>query len=155
MVRFYYRHRLFMGFCCVCCELLYLALFLLHFPQYHAWPLLPLRVPGLTEAHPDGGWLRLHTEHSAWREAFNITRTRITGLSALSVPTAGSGRMVEGMSLALLVALLAVPGWALKQFINCVQLRSAMQLLVATDREQDSRGKRATQEALSCLAKMQ
>ena len=62
---------------------------------------------------------------------------------------------MEGVPLALLVALLAVPGWALKQFINCVQLRSAMQLLVATDREQDSRGKRATQEALSCLAKMQ
>lgn len=56
VVRFYYRHRLFMGFCCVCCELLYLALFLLHWPQYHAWPLLPLRLPGLTEAHPDGRW---------------------------------------------------------------------------------------------------
>ena len=55
VVRFYYRHRLFMGFCCVCCELLYLALFLMHFPKYHAWPLLPLCVPGLTEAHPDGG----------------------------------------------------------------------------------------------------
>lgn len=45
IVRFYYKQRLFMGFCCVCCELLYLALYLLHFPQYQTWPLLPLRLP--------------------------------------------------------------------------------------------------------------
>ena len=74
VVRFYYQHRLFMGFCCICCEVLYLSLYLLHFPDFHRWP-----------------------------------------------P-------------AILVATLAVPGFALKQFINCVQLWTAMQQLVATDR---------------------
>ena len=43
---------------------------------------------------------------------------------------------VDGIPLALVIAALAVPGFALKQFINCVQLRSAMQMLVVTDREQ-------------------
>ena len=47
IVRFYYKRRLFMGFCCVCCELLYLALFLLHFPEYRAWPLVPIQAPAV------------------------------------------------------------------------------------------------------------
>ena len=34
MVRAYYRSRLFMGFCCICCEVLYLMLYLLSWPQY-------------------------------------------------------------------------------------------------------------------------
>ena len=33
IVRFYYSSRAFMGFCCICCEVLYLALYL------HAWQL--------------------------------------------------------------------------------------------------------------------
>lgn len=31
-MRTYYKHRLFMGFCCVCCEVLYLCLYGLAFP---------------------------------------------------------------------------------------------------------------------------
>lgn len=42
VVRFYYQQRLFMGFCCVCCEVLYLCLYLLAWPQYRAWGVLPL-----------------------------------------------------------------------------------------------------------------
>lgn len=68
---------------------------------------------------------------------------------------AGSVAGVEGLPLALVIALLAVPGFVIKQFINCVQLRSAMQLLVATDRAQDSGRKQKTQQALDALAKMQ
>ena len=34
VVRAYYRSRLFMGFCCICCEVLYLALYLLSWQQY-------------------------------------------------------------------------------------------------------------------------
>jgi hypothetical protein len=34
VVRAYYRSRLFMGFCCICCEVLYLMLYLLSWPQY-------------------------------------------------------------------------------------------------------------------------
>ena len=45
IVRFYYKHRLFMGFCCICVEVLYLLLYLLAFPQFHA--LAPLSFPRL------------------------------------------------------------------------------------------------------------
>lgn len=58
------------------------------------------------------------------------------------------------MPLALLIAVLAVPGWALKQFINCMQLRTAAAQLAASDRTQDVRVKRRTQDALARLAKM-
>ena len=30
VVRVYYRYRVFMGICCICCEVLYLALYLQH-----------------------------------------------------------------------------------------------------------------------------
>lgn len=33
VVRFYYRHRIFMGFCCVCVEVMYLVLYLLSWEQ--------------------------------------------------------------------------------------------------------------------------
>lgn len=68
---------------------------------------------------------------------------------------AGGAAELEGVPLALIIALLAVPGFVIKQFINCVQLRSAMQLLVATDQNQDSQSKRKTKQALDALAKMQ
>lgn len=35
LVRFYYQHRLFMGFCCVCVEVLYLLLYLLSKHEMH------------------------------------------------------------------------------------------------------------------------
>ncbi|KDD73918.1 hypothetical protein H632_c1731p0 [Helicosporidium sp. ATCC 50920] len=39
IIRTYYRHRLFMGACCICCEVLYLSLYLLAWPQWRAaWP---------------------------------------------------------------------------------------------------------------------
>lgn len=38
LVRFYYRHRIFMGVCCICCEVLYLALYLLHWPDIWSLP---------------------------------------------------------------------------------------------------------------------
>lgn len=34
LVRAYYKSRIFMGFCCVSCEVLYLAMYLLQFKQY-------------------------------------------------------------------------------------------------------------------------
>ncbi|KAK9907595.1 hypothetical protein WJX75_006702 [Coccomyxa subellipsoidea] len=120
VVRFYYRQRLFMGFCCVCCEILYLSLYLLHFPGFQRAPLVPLHLPSAVRTHLNG-----------------------------------SAGALEGVPLAAVVALLAVPGFVIKQFINCVQLRSAMQLLVATDRDQDSSKKQKTQQALDALAKMQ
>lgn len=68
---------------------------------------------------------------------------------------AGGAAKLDGVPLVLVIALLAVPGFVIKQFINCVQLRSAMQLLVATDQNQDSQSKRKTKQALDALAKMQ
>ncbi|KAK9839296.1 hypothetical protein WJX81_006390 [Elliptochloris bilobata] len=50
LVRCYYRRRLFMGFCCVCCEVLYLALYLLHWPAFRAWRPLPLHLPAFAAA---------------------------------------------------------------------------------------------------------
>ncbi|BDA47806.1 CDP-diacylglycerol-inositol 3-phosphatidyltransferase [Coccomyxa sp. Obi] len=120
VVRFYYRQRLFMGFCCVCCEVLYLSLYLLHFKSYQRWPLVPVPLLGALQPHLNGAAAEL-----------------------------------EGVPLALVIALLAVPGFVIKQFINCVQLRSAMQLLVATDQNQDSQSKQKTKQALDALAKMQ
>jgi hypothetical protein len=43
-VRLYYSNRIFMGFCCVCCEVLYLALFLLHVPAYNSWAVIDVQV---------------------------------------------------------------------------------------------------------------
>ncbi len=94
-MRFYYQQRLFMGFCCICCEVLYLFLYLLHFPQFHRWP-----------------------------------------------P-------------AVVVAALAVPGFALKQFINCVQLWTAMQQLVATDRHKLTQAGNSAKVKLEALSKTQ
>lgn len=37
IVRFYYKHRLFMGFCCVCVEALYLFAYLLGHEEFQKW----------------------------------------------------------------------------------------------------------------------
>jgi len=47
LVRTYYQQRLFMGFCCVCCEVLYLCLYGLAFPA-----LRDMRVSSLTVTLP-------------------------------------------------------------------------------------------------------
>ena len=42
VVRVYYRYRVFMGICCICCEVLYLALYLQHWqPDWSAWSCVP------------------------------------------------------------------------------------------------------------------
>lgn len=56
VVRAYYRHRLFMGFCCICCEVLYLALYCLTWPQYRRGGLaLPPALAGRTLAAGEAG----------------------------------------------------------------------------------------------------
>ena len=54
LVRCYYRRRAFMCFCCVCCEVLYLALYLLHWPAFRAWRPLPVHVPAAAAAWLQG-----------------------------------------------------------------------------------------------------
>jgi CDP-diacylglycerol--inositol 3-phosphatidyltransferase len=62
LVRTYYKHRLFMGFCCICCEVLYLSMYLLSWQQYKQWALLPLPAQ-----------LVQHLEHIPGAEALSST----------------------------------------------------------------------------------
>jgi CDP-diacylglycerol--inositol 3-phosphatidyltransferase len=61
LVRTYYRYRLFMGFCCVCCEVLYLCMYLLSWQQYREWARLQLPAQLLHCVHliPGAGALLL------------------------------------------------------------------------------------------------
>lgn len=45
LVRLYYQKRVFMGFCCVSCEVLYLMCFLCSQPRYQSLGLLPVPLP--------------------------------------------------------------------------------------------------------------
>ena len=47
IVRFYYKHRLFMGFCCVCVEALYLFVYLLAHEKFQQW--VPVAVPAVVQ----------------------------------------------------------------------------------------------------------
>ena len=67
----------------------------------------------------------------------------------------GEAKGQDGVPLALFIAALAIPGFALKQFINCVQLRTAMQQLVATDRDKLTQSGKAAKAKLDALAKVQ
>ncbi|GAB4822852.1 hypothetical protein N2152v2_009898 [Parachlorella kessleri] len=103
IVRFYYQHRLFMGFCCICCEVLYLCLYLLHWQQYRTW------VP-------------IHLAEVAQQAAKGY-------LPSGGIPLVG------------LLAAFCVPGTLIKQFINLVQMKTAMAVLVALDRKRDQQAK--------------
>lgn len=65
ILRAYYKSRMLMGFCCLCCEVLYLMLYLLKWPAYH-WLLQHMRLPNkilqlikLTGTEIDAGPLAL------------------------------------------------------------------------------------------------
>jgi CDP-diacylglycerol--inositol 3-phosphatidyltransferase len=103
LVRLYYSNRIFMGFCCVCCEVLYLALFLLHIPMYQTLGLIDVQIPGPLLQAIKGGPLHGLVDH--W----------------------------QGLPVVGLVALLAVPGVVVKQVCNWVQLKAAVQGLVEHD----------------------
>lgn len=103
LVRTYYKNRIFMGFCCVCCEVMYLALFLLHIPAYQQLAVIPLQLPAAVQRAAAG--TQLEAAVAGWQ-----------GLPAVGV-----------------VVLLALPGVAVKQVCNWVQLQTAMQGLVEYD----------------------
>ena len=96
IVRLYYQHRLFMGFCCVCVEVLYLLLYLLAQPSFKEWALVS--VPQC-----------------------------IVGFLPVAMLTNGK------VSALVLLALAAVPGFAIKQLINVEQLRTAADQMVQYD----------------------
>lgn len=104
IVRAYYSSRIFMGFCCICCEVLYLALYLLSWPQWQAPAVaLPQALAGLQLA------------------------------PGVVLPAS--------LPAVALLALASVPGFAVKQLVNVVQLRTASQQLVQYDKQ----GRRAKQ----------
>lgn len=92
-----------MGFCCICCEVLYLALFMLHLPAYQHFALLPIQLPVAVQRAAVG--TPLETAVAGWK----------------GLPGVG------------LVVLLALPGVIVKQLCNWVQLQTAMQGLVEYD----------------------
>lgn len=103
LVRLYYSQRIFMGFCCICCEVEYLALYLLSTPRYQKAYLIPLQLPKAVLQLAAG-----------------------TGFQSAVVGW-------QGLPFVGLIALLALPGVAVKQLCNWVQLRAAMESLVAYD----------------------
>jgi len=102
-VRLYYSNRIFMGFCCVCCEVLYLALFLLHVPFYQQLGLIDVQLPVPVQQAVEGSVLQPVVDN--W----------------------------QGLPFVGLVVLLALPGVVVKQACNWVQLRAAVQGLVEHD----------------------
>merc|ERR1712078_241020 len=73
LVRSYYANRIFMGTCCVSCELLYLSLYAMHWPIFNKWSIV------LSDSRPE-------------------------------------------VSIFLLFAQIAIPGFIIKQTINVIQL---------------------------------
>jgi len=92
-----------MGFCCICCEVMYLALFILHIPHYQQLWLIPVQLPESLQQWAAGTCLQGVIQGS------------------------------RGLPVVGLVALLAVPGVAVKQVCNWVQLQTAIQGLVDHD----------------------
>jgi len=98
LVRSYYQYRIFMGICCISCEVLYLSLYLMHwlgFPQ------------------------------------IDLSYTSISILGT-SLPVVSSLKARE-VPYICWVAVLAFPGFLMKQVINVFQLRNAMIGLVRHD----------------------
>ena len=95
---------MFMGFCCICCEVEYLCLYLLHWPRFQQLGLLPLS-PALLQQLPPAL------------------------VSAL--PPLAALQRLGGVPAVVVVALLVLPGVATKQTCNWLQLRTAAAGLVA------------------------
>jgi len=122
LVRLYYRRRLFMGACCVACEVLYLSLYLLAWPEQFGVGgrrALPLPLPRWA-ARAVGG---------AAAPGALLARALPAGLAA-ALRLAAARREVP---LAAVLALLSVPLWLTKQACNWLQLRAAMDSLVEWD----------------------
>lgn len=106
LVRFYYSNRLFMGFCCVCCEVEYLCLYLLSWPRFQKLGLMALQ-PALLQQIP----------HAL----------------VAALPSLGTLQQLGGIPVVAVVALLALPGVMIKQTCNWLQLRVAAEGLVDYD----------------------
>jgi CDP-diacylglycerol--inositol 3-phosphatidyltransferase len=119
LVRTYYQNRMFMGFCCIACEVLYLSLYLLSFPAFQQ-PAVSGRLPPAV-----GAALSAAAQRAAGRD--------LTAAAPLLAWAAAAAARPVGVPAAALVAAAAVPGFAIKQVCNWVQLQNAMQTLVDLD----------------------
>jgi CDP-diacylglycerol--inositol 3-phosphatidyltransferase len=111
LVRKYYQYRLFMGFCCVCCEVLYLCAYGLAFPGPRAWQI-----------------------GAEWNLLGRLPSQLLHQLPALQT-ILGPG---PGVPLLALLALAAVPGFVVKQICNVAQLRTSANMLVRHDKRKRS-----------------
>lgn len=152
IVRAYYSNRLFMGACCVSCEVLYLALY-----SFRGWeekgkgggpPRVPLPaflgraaagvvngVAGVLEsASSVGGGVGASSSSSS-----HLGRRFLEdGLSPPTPKTPWSPP--SHVPVALLFALVSLPGFAIKQAINWRQMRTAFGELARHDVEVSRRG---------------
>ena len=160
IVRAYYSNRLFMGACCVSCEVLYLALY-----SFRGWedkgaasgkgrpPRIPLPAYlGNAAARMINGLAGLLDGTAAAAAVANNNNNNNDfasfGRRFLSSPTRAR-RLWSPPShvpLAALFALVSLPGFAIKQAINWRQMRTAFGELARHDVEVSRRGGRAKRQ---------
>ena len=90
LVRYYYTHRIFMGFCCVCCEVLYLAIYMLGWQQLWAAPDMEAFSTGDVRGIVGTGEItEVNISPSLLYEMYRQSRTKATNASAQNgtVPT--------------------------------------------------------------------
>ncbi|KXZ41301.1 hypothetical protein GPECTOR_568g603 [Gonium pectorale] len=110
LVRTYYANRLFMGYCCVSCEVLYLVVYASKWSQ----------LMGVTVPLPGGATLRLPA--------------RVAELAPVLLRFTSS----SGVPLMTVFGLMSLPGFAVKQLCNWVQLRTAADQLIAYDARKET-----------------
>jgi len=103
LVRSYYANRIFMGTCCVSCELLYLSIYALRWPLFQGWSVAL------------GSWV-----HNCYEVAFERE-------------SANGGQGAGQVSIFVLFALVAIPGFIIKNVINVIQLYQSMMGLCLHD----------------------
>merc|ERR1711981_1504912 len=103
LVRSYYANRIFMGTCCVSCELLYSSIYALRWPLFQGWSVAL------------GSWV-----HNCYEVAFERE-------------SADGGHGAGQVSIFVLFALVAIPGFIIKNVINVIQLYQSMMGLCLHD----------------------
>ncbi|PNW77040.1 hypothetical protein CHLRE_10g419800v5 [Chlamydomonas reinhardtii] len=109
LVRTYYSNRLFMGYCCVSCEVLYLVIYASKWPE----------LMGIVVPLPAG-----------------VTLTLPSQVTAVA-PALASFTAASGLPLMTLFGLMSLPGFFTKQICNWVQLQNASDSLIALDQRKE------------------
>jgi CDP-diacylglycerol--inositol 3-phosphatidyltransferase len=122
IVRYYYQHRMFMGFCCICVEVLLLSFYLLRWPQYRS-------------ASYGAATLGLPLAFVAALDDVPVLKELLINYAGLEV---------NAVPVVAVIALVVLPGAAIKQFINVVQFRTAADQLAALDCNNKANNKKST-----------